>query len=120
LVYDRGPVILGMFVTLVGAILAPIIFGLLAKGRFFIAGFGYAAGVAISSVLAGLVVPRSELDGLGIVVQLTAVFVIVSVPSVVISAICTLLKWEDSRARRRFGPSAEHIVNGPQSDSQTK
>jgi hypothetical protein len=102
-----GPVILGMFATLVGAILAPIVIGLLAKGRFFTVGFGYAAGVAISSVIAGLVAPRRDPDGIGMVLQLISVFIIVCVPSLMTSGVCALLKWEDNKVRRRCDPLVE-------------
>ena len=79
----------------------------MATGRYFIVGFGYAAGVAMATVIAGLVVPRSDPDWLGVLLQFVSVFMIVSVPSLMTSGVCVLLKWEDNRARRKYGPPVE-------------
>jgi hypothetical protein len=94
-----GPVLLGWFVTLVGAILVAGGLSILATNRYVLVGFGYAAGVAAATVVTALVSARSEPDWWGPAAQFAIIFAIVSVVSLIGSWLCALLKWEDQRAR---------------------
>jgi hypothetical protein len=96
-----GPVLVGWFVALVGAVVVSGMLCLLATDRYAIVGLGYAAGVAASTVIAGLLFPRSAPYWWGLPFQFALVFAIVSLPSLIGSGLCALLKWEDKRAREK-------------------
>ena len=55
-----GPVLVGWFVALVGALVVPGVLCILATHHYVIVGLGYAAGVAASTVIAGLVAPEAS------------------------------------------------------------
>jgi hypothetical protein len=96
-----GPVLIGWGVALAGSLAVPVVFCFLAERRYFLVDVGYSAGVAGSTIIAALILPRSNYDWWGPLVQFATVFVIVSVPSVLVSGLCALLKWEDKKARQK-------------------
>ncbi|HWY88673.1 MAG TPA: hypothetical protein VNX28_18315 [Gemmataceae bacterium] len=96
-----GPVLLGWFVALMGAIVVTGGLCILATGRYVLVGFSFAAGVAAATVIAGLISPRSVPDWSGALIQFAIVFAIVGVVSLISSGLCALLKWEDKRARQK-------------------
>ncbi len=103
-----GPVLLGWLVALVGALIVPGALCILASHRYVFVGFAYAAGVAAATVVAGLVAPRTDPDFSDfwrVPLQFAIIFVIVSMVSLIATGLCTLLKWEDQRARAREKPS---------------
>jgi hypothetical protein len=103
-----GPILLGWFVALAGAVVVTACLCILATHRFVTVGVGYAAGVAAATVVAGLVMPRSGPDVGGLlyhvgrlVAQFGVSFTILAAASLPASGLCALLKWEDRRARQK-------------------
>jgi hypothetical protein len=101
-----GPVLLGWLVAFAGALVVPGGLCILATHRYVFVGFAYAAGVAGATVVAGLVAPRSDPDfWWGPPLQFAIVFITVGLVSLIATGLCTLLKWEDKRARAKDKPS---------------
>jgi hypothetical protein len=90
-----GPVLLGWFVALVGAVVVSAGLCVLATDHETIVGVGYAAGVAASGVVAR-VITSGWRDALG---SFAAVFMILAAVSLLGSVPVSVLKWEDRRAR---------------------
>jgi FtsH-binding integral membrane protein len=96
-----GPILLGWFVTLVGAVLISGILCVLATSRYLRVGFAYAAGVAAASVLSALVAPRSPPPWWGPPLQFIVIFLIVACVSLIGTSLVALLKWEDRKVREK-------------------
>jgi hypothetical protein len=95
-----GPVLLGWLIALAGAVVVSAGLSILATGRFFLVGLGYATGVAVAAVVAGLVAPRGTPDWWDPPLQFLIVFGVVGIPALLGSWVCALLKWEDQRVRQ--------------------
>jgi hypothetical protein len=95
-----GPVLFGWLVALAGAVLVTGAIGAFTTGRYVAIGLGYAAGVAVSASIAGLETPRQVgHDWWALPAQFAIVFTIVGSMSFIGSGLCTVLKWEDKKAR---------------------
>jgi hypothetical protein len=91
-----GPVLLGWFVTLVGAIVASAALCILATHSYIIVGLGYAAGVAMTVVIATVGVEDASLGPLA---QFAIIFTVVGCASLLGSLPCASLKSKDKRAK---------------------
>jgi len=100
-----GPVLVGWFIALAGALVVTGGLCMLATHRYVLVGFAYAAGVAGATVVAALVAPRSAPVWWGPPLQFAIIFIVVGLVSLISSGLCALLKWEDSRAREKDKPS---------------
>jgi hypothetical protein len=96
-----GPVLLGWGVALVGAVVVTAGLCVLATDHDTIVGVGYAAGVAGGAITANVMRAGLETDLAGSLGSFAAVFGILAAVSLVGSVQCSMLKWEDRKARAR-------------------
>jgi hypothetical protein len=100
-----GPVLLGWLIALAGALIVPGGLCILATHRYVLVGLAYAAGVAGATVVAGFVAPRNDHDfWWGPPLQFAILFIIFGLVSLIATGLCSLLKWEDKRARAKEKP----------------
>jgi hypothetical protein len=96
-----GPILVGWFVALVGAVVITAGLCVLATNHDTIIGVGYSAGVAGSAVVARFITSGIGDDWSGPPASFAVIFMIVASFSLLGSVPLTLLKWEDKRARVR-------------------
>ena len=93
---------LGFLIAFAGAIVVPVVFGVLATDHYVIVGWSYAAGVAAAVVVATVVADGIRGDWFGPVVQFVWIFAIVACVSLLGSLPCALVKWEDKKSEREL------------------
>jgi MFS family permease len=93
-----GPVLVGWFVALAGAVIVSAALCVLATHRYIIVGLAYAAGVAAAVVAASIAAFGIEGEWWRPPAQFVIVFMIVGFASLFGSLPCALLRWEHRRA----------------------
>lgn len=96
-----GPVLLGWGVALLGAVVITAGLAVLARDHETMVGVGYAAGAAGSAVVTRMILSGVGNDWCGPLWSFAAILSILASVSLLGSVPCTILKWEDRKARQR-------------------
>jgi hypothetical protein len=91
--------VLGWAVAFLGAIVVTAGLCLLTTGHHTLVGVGYAAGVACGAAVTSAILSGVGNDWGGPLAQFAVVFLILAAVSLLGSVPCTILKWEDRKAR---------------------
>ncbi len=96
-----GPILVGWFLALGGAVVVTAGLCVLATGRFVTVGTCYAASVATTAAVATIAKSGVGVSWWEPFAQFGVIFSIVAFASLFGSIPCALIKWEDKRARER-------------------
>lgn len=93
-----GPIWVGQITCLAAAIVAPAGLCLLATNRYSLVGLGFAAGVALTIVVASVATTGIGATWTEPVAQFAMILLIVSCPAVLSTGVCAVLKREKKSA----------------------
>ena len=96
-----GPVLLGLAMALVGAIVGTAVLCVVATDRYVTVGVAYAASLAVTTVIASIAASGWGNSWWGPLEQFGAIFSITAFASLFGSLPVAVLKWEDKRARQK-------------------
>ena len=99
-----GPVFLGWFLALAGAIIVPGGLCFLATHRYVLVRFTYAAGVAAGAVATGLIAQRGDREIWWVPLLFMIIFGVVCSVSLMAAGFWVVLNWAEERFRKWEGP----------------